>query len=180
MAYLVGQLFQELDAPQPDRDLVTAACIEAEIDEAIDVAFFDSSMVAEILGVHADRLGGLLMEGVRRAKPMVAGWARAGTFFGGVGGIVSAEGPLCPPLSRPSVPPPERTPDTARGARGPTVATPEAGETCPAIRRSSRLLVAFTRNTLKRGANTHAALPPRRVYSRDRRGPAGKGQKAHP
>ena len=127
MAYPVGQLFQELDALQSDRDLVTAACIEAELDEAMDVAFVTSGMVTDILGAHAERLGGLLLEGARRAKPMVAGWARAGTFFGGVGGIASAEGTSGPPLSRPSVPPPERTPDTARGARGPAVATPEAG-----------------------------------------------------
>ena len=69
MAYPVGLLFQELDAPQPDRDLVIAMCIEAELDEAIDVAFVDSSMVADILGAHAERLGGLLLEGARRASP---------------------------------------------------------------------------------------------------------------
>ena len=92
MAYLVGRLFDEMAIPQSDRLILTARCITADIEEAIDVAFIDAAMIEEILGEDAGRLGGVLLDAARRAIPMVAGWARAGVLFGGVGGSCPARG----------------------------------------------------------------------------------------
>ena len=89
MAYPVGTLFDEMTIPQSDKDALTHRCIEAEIEEAIDVAFIDSNMVEDILKEDARRLGENLLKAARLAKPMVAGWARAGVLSGGGGGVVS-------------------------------------------------------------------------------------------
>ena len=99
MAYPVGRLFTEIDMPQSDREALTELCIAADLEEAIDIAFVDAAMLPEILGEDEGRLGGLLMDATKRAKPMVAGWARAGTKGGGAGGAGPAggRGPSKPP-----------------------------------------------------------------------------------
>ena len=103
MAYPVGRLFTEMDMPQSDRDILTGRCIAADLVEAIDIAFVDAAMLPDILGEDEGRLGGLLMDAAKRAKPMVAGWARAG-IKGGDGGVVSGEGPELVQASRPRDP----------------------------------------------------------------------------
>ena len=146
MAYPVGKLFDEMKIPQPDRSLLTERCITAGIEEAIDVAFVDAGMVEEILGEDSGRMGGVLLEAARRAKPMVAGWARAGALKGGGGGVVSGEGPELVQASRPRDPLPGRAPSTVAGAGGPTVASQGTRAANPSVVRSSRLLVSFPRN----------------------------------
>ena len=164
MAYPVGRLFDEMQIPQSDRELLTRRCIAAELEEAIDIAFVDAAMLPEILGVDEGRLGGLLMVAAKRAKPMVAGWARAGTKGGG-GGVVSGEGPELVQASRPRDPLPGRAPCTVAGAGGPTVATQAARGANPSVVRSSRLLVSFTRNALKMGGKKAPGSPPRQHLS---------------
>ena len=84
----MGRLFNEMNMPQSDREILTGRCIAAELEEAIDIAFVDAAMLPEILGEDVGRLGKILLEAEKRAKPMVAGWARAGTKGGGRGGRV--------------------------------------------------------------------------------------------
>ena len=86
MAYPVGRFFDEMAIPQSDSELLTKRCIEAELEEEIDVAFIDAGMIEDILKEDARRLGEILLNAARLAKPMVAGWARAGALFGGGGG----------------------------------------------------------------------------------------------
>ena len=147
--------------PESDRLLLTARCITADIEEAIDVAFLGAAMIRDILGEDADRLGGRRLDASRRAKPMVAGWARAGALFGRVGGVVSGEGPELVQASRPRDPPPGRAPCTVPGAGGPTLVSQGTRGTNPSGVRSSRHLVSFTRNNIKNSAKNTPLSPPR-------------------
>ena len=45
----MGRLFNEMTIPQSDREVLTNRCIEADIEEAIDVAFIDAGMIEDIL-----------------------------------------------------------------------------------------------------------------------------------
>ena len=69
----------ELGASAEDAALLTSLLVAAGLPEAIDAAFIDESMVAEILGDHAERLRCLLMKAKARARPMVAAWVKRGT-----------------------------------------------------------------------------------------------------
>ena len=77
MAYPVRKLCLELNAPLADMDILAERCVIAGLPEAIDVSFFDASMVEDILGPEAARLGGVLLEGALRARPMIKGWVTA-------------------------------------------------------------------------------------------------------
>ena len=100
------------------------------------------------------------MDAAKRAKPMVAGWARAG-IKGGGGGVVSGEGPELVQASRPRDPPPGRAPRTVAGAGGPTLAAQVTRGANPSVIRSSRLLVTFTRNAIQKREKGTRVPPPR-------------------
>ena len=58
--------FSELNAPLSDVDILAERCVIAGLSDAIDVSSVDASMVEDILGPEAARLGGVLLEGVEQ------------------------------------------------------------------------------------------------------------------
>ena len=73
MAYASPLLWLELEIPPDDVEILTTKCIEAGLEEAIDIALIDASMIDEILGAEAARLGPVLLKGATMARPMIAG-----------------------------------------------------------------------------------------------------------
>ena len=122
--------------PPEDVDVLTALCIEAGLEEAIDVALVSASMVGDILGAEAARLGPVLLRGAAQAKPMVDGWAR---------NVTRRSGGVSPGLGLGSAQPPAdgdpglvRSPPTSCGG-GPGVVPSEAMGTSTSVLRASAL-----------------------------------------
>ena len=151
--------------PREDVETLTALCTEAGLEEAIDIALVSASMVGDIFGAEAARLGPVLLRGAAQAKPMVAGWAR---------NVTRRSGGASPGLGLGSTQPPAdggpglaRSPPTPCGG-GPGEVPSEAIGTTTSVLRASRLLGGFNRSIIKTKM-TKTPPPQARGLNRGRR-----------
>ena len=77
----VDQFIMDLEAPRNLADELLVVLVEAEFEEAIDVAMIEECMFPKILG-NRMHLADTLRIGVARARPWVDGWARAVSHLG--------------------------------------------------------------------------------------------------
>ena len=92
MSFPVEQLMMEV-AGGEDLQRLRALCSSNGILQAIDVAMLDAEMQAELLGVEAAALGGVLQRAVALAQPLIKGWAINVYRPGSRGGIVPSGEP---------------------------------------------------------------------------------------
>ena len=137
MAFPASIIWSELGLPEPDVAILTSLCIEAGLEEAIDIAMVSASMVEDILGAEAARLGPVLLRGAAQAKPIMAGWARNVTRRSGGAAPGLGLGPTQPPAD--GGPCLARSPPTPCGG-GPGEVPSEAVGTTTSVLRASRLL----------------------------------------
>ena len=143
MVFPVETLFRYNGYDASDVKALTACCVEAGLEEAIDTAFLKEDEALEVTGGDS-RLAGLLSEAGKKARPMMEKWSEFGVRAGR-GGEEGAPGEVVELVQRPrssGLPPPGGT-----------------GFPNNKVVRSSRLLRSCVRRFLKKTKQSRPAPP---------------------
>ena len=76
MAFPIEVFLKDFDMEEETAALLAAKCTEAGLDEVIDLAMVEPSMVPAILGPDTEPLGPTLLKAMAWAEKVAEGWAR--------------------------------------------------------------------------------------------------------